>query len=256
MSNSQLRTLYNSVFSEETRKRIYKYRHLSDYKKLRTVVHPSPKGDFSLRSFDQHRCIFIHITKTAGTSVAKSLFGELPYHYRAIDYRVIYGRKLFDEYFKFAFVRNPWDRLYSAYSYLKGGGWNEKDAHWAETHLAAYSDFNHFVLDWLDQDRLKLHIHLQPQIEFLTDAKGNALLDYLAYFETISSDFDLITQRLNLDTKLAHTNKSSRDSYVDVYSPAAIDKVKTIYRTDIETFGYEFDSFSRRAVVNQRFVPA
>lgn len=122
-----MRKLYYALIPYEYRYWFYKFRHAKDFWELRQKVNPSPKGDFSLRSFDHYRYLFIHITKTAGTSVAISLFGELPYHYTAVQYRVIYGRKTFNRYFKFAFVRNPWDRLYSAYSFLKNGGWNNED---------------------------------------------------------------------------------------------------------------------------------
>ena len=166
------RKLYNTVLSREIRLYLYKIRHLSDHRRLRTVVHPSAKGDFSLKPFDQHKCIFIHITKTAGTSVAKSLFNYLPYHYTAIDYRVIYGRKTFDEYFKFAFVRNPWDRLYSAYRYLKSGGWNNDDELWTKQNLADIDSFASFVKQWLNKENIMKHKHFWPQHIFICDNKN------------------------------------------------------------------------------------
>ena len=171
---SYLRQIYNTVLSDENRKRLHKLRHINGYRKLRAEVFPSEKGDFSLKPYDDHHCIFIHITKTAGTSVAKSLFNYLPYHYTAIDYRVIYGARTYDHYFKFAFVRNPWDRLYSAYRYFKAGGWNDDDKTWARQHLAPYDDFNRFVQQWLTADNIKKHIHFKPQCEFICDSESNS----------------------------------------------------------------------------------
>lgn len=244
-----LRKIYNTTFDYETRLWLYKLRHPAEYRTLRSKVYPSEKGDFSLRPYDQHQCIFVHITKTAGTSVAKSLFGFLPYHYTAIDYRVIYSRKTFKHYYKFAFVRNPWDRLYSAYRYLKAGGWNEDDRIWCDAHLANYHDFNTFVLEWLSHENIKKHIHFKPQFEFICDSQQNILIDYLAYFETINDDFTKIADKLGIDTNIGHHNANPANHYSQIYSAPAIQKVADIYADDIRLFGYDFDGIKNRTVI-------
>ena len=86
-----------------------------------------------------HKTIFVHIPKTAGTSIeavlgmhgAKKDIGVVPYFNQELDQERLYGRQLqhltaqairaalgneslFRSYFKFAIVRNPWDRLVSA----------------------------------------------------------------------------------------------------------------------------------------------
>jgi hypothetical protein len=203
------------------------------------------KGDFSLRSYDQMECIFVHITKSAGTSIAKSLFSELPYHYTASQYRVIYGRKKFSRYFKFAFVRNPWDRLYSAYSYLKGGGWNDKDLQWAKENFSDVNNFNDFVMNWLTPGRLNSHIHFWPQARFICDGKGDILLNHIAYFENINDEFTEICLKLNINKQLSHTNSSQRDSYTQAYTPEAIQKVRSLYQQDITLLGYSFNDIER-----------
>ncbi|WP_100643204.1 sulfotransferase family 2 domain-containing protein [Alteromonas facilis] len=246
--------LYQKCFPKEWRLWFYKLRHQAEIAELRTKVTPSPKGDFSLAPFDQNQCVFVHITKTAGTSVALTLFDALPYHYQAWQYRVFYGRKTYNDFFKFAFVRNPWDRLYSAFSYLKGGGWNEDDKGWAEENLNGIDDFNVFVLEWLNTDRLQSHIHFWPQSDFICDAKGKPIIDYMAYFETIADDFDVIAKRIGCDRKLVHKNASKRAGYKDVYNQAAIDKVSKLYATDISNFGYQFDTYDRKQVLNGQFV--
>jgi hypothetical protein len=80
---------------------------------------------------DEFQCIFIHIPKTAGTSVARTLFGQGSRHVPYFEYEKVNGRK-FNRYFKFAFVRNSWDRLVSTYFFLKKGGLNDMDRLWAE----------------------------------------------------------------------------------------------------------------------------
>ncbi|MEL7310232.1 MAG: sulfotransferase family 2 domain-containing protein [Pseudomonadota bacterium] len=244
-----LQAMYRKLFDAETRKWIYKLRNPEHFQRMRTVVNPSSKGDFSLKPFDEHRCIFVHITKSAGTSVALALFGHLPYHHTARDYRVIYGRKTFAEYFKFAFVRNPWDRLYSAYSYLQGGGWNEDDQVWAEQYLSCFSSFEQFVTMAFSRDWLDKHLHFKPQIEFIGDRRGVPLIDHLMYFETIAEDFNGVAARLGLDARLEHRNPSARAGYREVYTPAMREIVADVYAQDIECFGYEFDGIKRRVKI-------
>lgn len=252
-----LRDLYNKLIPKETRFWFYKLRHRQELEALKTKVHPSAKGDFSLRRYVEHQCVFVHVTKAAGTSLALSLFGELPYHYTAQEYRVIYGRRDFNRFFKFTFVRNPWDRLYSAYAYLKGGGWNSQDAEWAATHLAEIDSFDEFVMKWLTPERLHAHIHLWPQCDFVCDRHGKPIIDHLGYFETIQQDFDFVCRRLQLpQCDLKHTNSSKRAGYQDVYSQAAIEKVARLYAQDIANFGYRFTGMNRMQVAGGRFVSA
>ncbi|MBA2883009.1 hypothetical protein HNR65_003366 [Desulfosalsimonas propionicica] len=250
-----MRKMYHALIPYEMRFWLYKARNPEEIRTLRKKVHPSPRGDFSLRAFDRYCCLFIHITKSAGTSVAKSLFGELPYHYTAVQYRVIFGRKDFNSYFKFAFVRNPWDRLYSAYSYLAAGGWDDKDRQWYKKNISHLPDFNSFVLDWLDARRLYSHLHLKPQSHFICDPRGRPMLDYLGYFETLPDDFAHISKVLGIEATLDHVNASRRSDYRNIYSPEAIDKVRALYRQDIEKLGYGFEGLEKRMKIrNRRFV--
>lgn len=252
-----VRNLYTQLIPKEARFWLYKLRHQQEMEDLKHTVFPSPKGDFSLRRYYANKCVFVHITKAAGTSLALSLFGELPYHYTAQDYRVIYGRRDYNNFFKFTFVRNPWDRLYSAYSYLKGGGWNEQDAQWSQDNLGDIHSFDDFVINWLSHERLSAHIHLWPQSNFICNAWEKPIIDYLGYFETIEQDFNIIAARLNLNkTALKHTNASQREGYTTVYSAAAKQKVAELYKTDIVNFGYQFDSLNRMRIEGGKFVRA
>ena len=244
-----MRKLYHALVSNELRFQLYKLRRPNEFRNIRSRVKPSPKGDFSLRAFDRHECLFIHITKCAGTSVAKSLFGELPKHYTAIQYRVIFGRRTFNRYFKFAFVRNPWDRLYSAYSYLKGGGWSQWDHEWFQKNIGHALDFNSFVLEWLQPKRVRSHIHFRPQTDFICDSRGRPLLDHLGYFETLREDFRHITCILGLKTQLVHVNASKRFDYRSVYTEDAIEKVRKLYYRDIIDLGYDFDGIKEHMTV-------
>jgi hypothetical protein len=249
---SILRRLYRQLVPVETRMRIYKLRNPGHFRRLRRVVNPSDRGDFSLRPFDERRCIFVHIPKTAGISVAESLFGYLPYHYTTLDYRVIFGTKTFREYFKFAFVRNPWDRLFSAYRFLASGGWNEKDRRWADENIAPYLDFNEFVERWLTPETAQTMMHFRPQWTFICNRRRDIEVDYLGYLETIETDFAHVASRLGIETPLQHRNASAKADYRSQYGAGARAVVEDVYRHDIELFGYVFDGIGERRVLPER----
>ncbi|MEM6818390.1 MAG: sulfotransferase family 2 domain-containing protein [Pseudomonadota bacterium] len=246
---SFLKAAYERLLDDETRKRIYKWRHPEHFQRMREQVNPSDKGDFSLKPFDEHQCIFVHITKSAGTSVALALFDHLPYHHTARDYRVIYGKETFNRYFKFAFVRNPWDRLYSAYSYLRGGGWDEYDQAWAEEHLSRFNSFEEFVLTAFSSKWLEKHLHFKTQIDFIGDRHQAPMIDHLMYFETLTTDFNDLAQKLALEARLEHRNPSARAGYREVYTPEMMAVVERVYQDDIRTFGYGFDGIVQRTQV-------
>lgn len=238
--------IYESMLSYETRLWLLKQRKRGHFERKRNVVNPSDKGDFSLKPFDEHHCIFVHITKTAGTAVAKSLFGYLPYHYTAIDYRVIYGKRDFDDYYKFGFVRNPWDRLFSAWRYLRAGGWNDEDAAWYKEHLAGYETFAEFVRGWVNEQNIGAHKHFWPQHRFVCDTHHQLMIDDVFYFETLDADFASACERLDIDAHLEPHNTNPGDDYRDVYDEEMRRIVADVYRLDIELFGYRFDGIERR----------
>ncbi len=224
---------------------------------LGTAVYPSSV----VHSPSEHSnkgYLFIHITKTAGTSVAEALFEELPSHYSAWQYRVIFGRSWFNQAFKFCFVRKPWDRLYSAYSYLRGGGWDVRARAWYEEHLSGVEGFESFVMDWMTEERLSSHVHFRPQMSFICDHRGRVLVDHVGYFEELEADFESIAARLGRPATLNLSNTSMRADYRGAYTtPAMIERVRSLYHQDVTSLGYRFSGLAQRmTVVNHRTVPA
>ncbi len=219
----------------------------------------------------KYKCIFVHIPKTAGQSIEHfflKLHGltwekraplllrynpdpkkgpESLAHLTAEEY-VKYGyvtQKQFDEYFKFAFVRNPWDRLLSEYHY--------RNYH-------KHYTFTEFVTHGLPQadnysDRYR---HIMPQSDFIYDDNDKLIVDFVGRFENLQKDFRLILKKLNLPpSDLPHVNKSKgkrffcftkifnfitpkrrREKY---YYKEPIDLINLLYSRDIQNFGYKFN---------------
>ncbi len=194
------------------------------------------------RYADAHRCIFVHIPKTAGTSIAHALFNMEPRHIPCTEYEKVDPEK-FRRYFKFAFVRNPWDRLFSAYHYLRRGGMNNNDRAWAETYLAPYQSFEQFVHEWVSETNIGSWKHFRPQLDFITDAKGHMAMDYLGRMERLDADFETICQKIGLSVVLPRLNEGEeKGHYSKAYSREMIDIVAKAYAKDIAFLNYSFTS--------------
>jgi hypothetical protein len=92
--------------------------------------------DYSLVPMIERGCLFVHIPKCAGVAVSRALFGGLGGgHLPVAHYQLMFDAAQYARHFKFAVVRNPYDRLLSAYRFLAGGGTNAVDAAWAARNL-------------------------------------------------------------------------------------------------------------------------
>ncbi len=209
------------------------------------MAHP---GDYkSNNCFDYYKCIFIHIPKTAGRSISKSLFGNYSGGNEKITfYLKKFGRKTVNRYYKFAFVRNPWDRLYSAYNYLTKGGSDENDRLFYKESLSHLENFEDFVIKWLDESKLETtSYYFIPQYRYLSEESKpeKLLVDFIGRFENIDKDFAALCRLLKFPRlKLPQINvtNTEKNAYLKVYTPAMIDKVTDLYKKDILLFNYSF----------------
>ena len=188
---------------------------------------------------DEFRCIFIHIPKTAGTSLSQTLFGRDSRHIPYIEYERANPRK-FRQYFKFAFVRNPWDRLVSTYFFLKKGGLNEVDRRWGEQNLRDYASFDTFVRGWVSDENIQTWVHFLPQHHFICDESLRLKVDFVGHMETMGADFAYVATRLRCERVLATANRGDHRHYSECYSPETRDIVGRVYGDDIRLFGYDF----------------
>ena len=202
---------------------------------------------YSFKPFDEHRCIFVHVPKTAGVSISRELFGNLSGGHTSIaTYERVFSRRDFESYFKFAFVRNPWDRLYSAYRFLKSGGMSEGDRQWAERNLSGVTGFTEFVTEHLRRGHMLSSSHFVPQYRFLCrPGSTQVLVDFVGRYESLDRDFRAVKERLGLGTGegLAHFNRSQSDGadYRFAYTAETRRIVADVYREDVELFGYAFE---------------
>ncbi|MDQ3684798.1 MAG: sulfotransferase family protein [Acidobacteriota bacterium] len=139
-------------------------------------------------------------------------------------------------------MRNPWDRLVSAYTFLKRGGMNDGDKKWAARNLAKYDDFDSFVKGWVNRRNIWKGLHMIPQYEFVSMNNTLPLVDFIGRLERMEEDFNLIRAKLGVEGELLKLNMSSRRDYRELYTDETKQIVADAYREDIEIFEYDFES--------------
>ncbi|WP_295409246.1 sulfotransferase family 2 domain-containing protein [uncultured Thiocystis sp.] len=225
------------------------------------------------------KCIFIHIPKVAGTSIKATLEedsewrGKDPLPFQPDDYKfsppppvshlpasdyLKYGHVTqleFESFYKFAFVRNPWDRIVSEYRFRR---------------YPARFDFKTYLFkklprpSWTDQ-----YCHIIPQYDFIHDQSGKLLVDFVGKYENLTIDFNYVKEKLGISSRsLQHQNTSSsspppkglpnlvrnieyglsvqrwRNTYKDYrqyYDQESREFVAALYSNDIRAFDYEFE---------------
>jgi hypothetical protein len=196
------------------------------------------------------RLIFVHIQKTGGNAICTALGQPVnppEKHFTAVQLRRLYGEEVWNAYFKFSIVRNPWDRLVSWWSMIEA---NRKHLE-AGRRLNAFqryvlqnaNDFTDFVSNCTeiinDNDGAK-NIY-QNQLDYLTDGKGDLLVDFVGRFDRLPGDFRSVLERASAaDIPLPHVNKSVHTSYRLYYTDITRQMVEDRYARDIDFFQFRF----------------
>ncbi|HBH54264.1 MAG TPA: chondroitin 4-O-sulfotransferase [Planctomycetaceae bacterium] len=195
----------------------------------------------SLAAFDHHRCLFIHVPKTAGYSIGQALFGGVTGHDPLRRLWLLYASAEFDQYFKFAFVRNPWERLVSAHEYFLQDRQPPGTQNWVRQQFGHFRDFDEFVKHWVPRRAMRSEQpHFHTQSSFVT-LGGHVAVDFLGRMENLEEDFATIARRLGQEVSLPRMNATPRDRpYRDYYTAASRQIVAEVYAEDIQRFGYQF----------------
>lgn len=225
-------------------------------------------------SHSKYGFVFVAIPKTATSSMQARLFRlgtghehkqkshlvkyHNAQHYNIQEYREILGDEL-DSRFKFAFVRNPWDKLVSSFT-RECSNWrntamprtwildSEKFQEWAEMALepelrAINQRYPRYV------GRSPRHT-AEPQLDMITDAQGAIAVDFIGRFENVVSDFEKVLVKIDQIHQLPprkywvlrdlNGSHGATEHYSYYYNDELIEKVRTVYAKDIERFGYVY----------------
>lgn len=174
-------------------------------------------------------CLYIHIPRTAGTSLRKTT-GCWNAHYAARWVRDILPD--WKSLWTFAIIRNPWDQALSWWMLC--------------TRSKIFSKpFRRWVVDndsgWAD--RMKLWKNLDPidQWFYITDEAGNIIVKYVARFENLDKEWNLISKKMGFSgVSLEHASSTKHARYREYYDIRTADVIYNRYQELIDEFGYDF----------------
>lgn len=189
--------------------------------------------------------IFIHIPKAAGNALIKTLYGVSATGHDPLTRYKQHDKCQYDQSFKFAVVRNPWDRMVSSFHYLKQGGIGFFDADFSQQYLVDCDDFNVFLHKMMSdsayESKIMTWVHFVPQLDFLSLDGESIDVDLCVKLEEMTEKMSEICFSLGIEPKnMIKDNASNRESYQSYYSTETASYVKELYQNDILLLGYKF----------------
>jgi hypothetical protein len=193
------------------------------------------------------KIIFIAIPKT-GTKTIEKAFGNFAdghYHERASKLKLKFGGDTFGQYFKFCFVRNPWDKIFSEFKFMKKRLAEHDSAtlriknnpSWPELSSLREIDFKTFITGGSEGKWI-----LPPaNLYWITNSFGQVIVDFVGKFENFQKDFDFVCEKIGASKQqLPHENKTKHKHYSEYYDDETRQIVAEKYAKDIKYFGYKF----------------
>lgn len=196
----------------------------------------------------EYKCIFIHIPRCAGTSMEVSIHGDsykmenFRYKHLTSSYAKILYKDYWDDYFKFSFVRNPWDRMVSMSKFpsFYGCKINDKGLLNIQNYLKKFPvieiDERTDCKKKYNKKIIKNSVYKNILIEDI---------DFIGRFENLKDDWSFVCDKLNgvpPDLGMHQPTKlRAKKHYSKYYNQATLKLVEKIYQKDIEYFDYKFE---------------
>lgn len=198
--------------------------------------------------------IFIHIPKNSGTEMSNNLkktykcdLLNLVDRNTGIDKMHLYQDviskyidiKLLNTYMTFCIVRNPYEKIYSAWNFIK-------DRHKCK-------DINDFIKRKISKEFIyglelipkDARVHYRPQYTFVYDIDEHddiveKKVDEILKYENLNEDIMNFNKKFNMKIpQYGKKNKYKPLKYIKHFNQESIQKVNELYKKDFELFNYE-----------------
>lgn len=194
---------------------------------------------------EDKKIIYLHTRKCGGSSIIKSFGNDVTdwdrYNCGTLSKGIMpdgkcYGDwhdSLMDDFFIFTSVRNPWDKMVSAYFYSGKG---------MQIH-GRVMGFKEFINNLpRKEDNFTWWIHATANLsDYLYTESGHLAAHKVLRFEKLTEDYNNLMSELDYSYKLPHVNKSNRPKgYKDIYTEETKGMVAKIFEKDIDNFKYTF----------------
>ena len=191
----------------------------------------------------KHKCIFIHCQKCGGETV-EGLLGAYNEKARKLDwlprekhwtYKECidnYGEEVWNSYFTFSFVRNPWDRIISwiLYSDRMKNNINPNEQHLPDEDVRIR--LKNPKPYWAKNTYMSL-LGIKPNKKHK--------LDFIGKTENMKNDLNFIRDKLKIQKDIKIFNKTKRRKhYTEYYDDNTMRSIGELFKDDIEYFGYKF----------------
>jgi hypothetical protein len=185
-------------------------------------------------------CVFIHVPKSAGTSINYALYGRTLGHY---TYAEVYERWpcVLEQCYVFSVVRDPYDRLVSAYKFARAGVTKDmgiSNPGFYQTH--EFRSFRSFVVEWLVYQDLNTVDHVfRPQYLYLC-VSDKVMVDHVCRLENLSKDLEVVQEKMGRILTVEERNvTSSGENYANYYDDELYSVVYKLYEKDFLIFNYQ-----------------
>lgn len=215
--------------------------------------------------YKKRKVLFLHIPRTGGTTIEHNLgnrnnnqlFGFYKNKWakqhltleQLVKFNFLKENEI-DDYFKFSFVRNPWDKLASSYRFKYHQLCNSYEDFLLRVKkiVQEFEETNDFITNkntWNIQknDRLnKSEVQLRPQYHF-THYKGEKISDFIGKFENYTTDIHKLGKKINLNFNLEKQWNKSGKKWINsnfYKNSKNVDLIYDIYEKDIEIFDFKY----------------
>ncbi len=202
---------------------------------------------------ESKKLLMVHIPKCAGITMNQIIGLDNPKffgnHY-GHHYANFIKNKMKDKYknyTSFCIIRNPWDRLWSSYNFMKSGS---EFIRKKNNNLNSFEDYIFDIYNTkkylnVNSKTNGADLYYHKQSNWVTNKNNEKIVDIIGKFEDLSSLVKTIEHDFNIDGlsqrfKSTHSNKTKKVNYREVYNQSMVNKVSEMYQDDIKLGDYKF----------------